>query len=348
MNIYTGHQHDIWHGINSPGGYEWQYFDAESDCGEWAFTVIFFDGIPMSPYYLEDYLDGSNPLPEHHRGYVISIYHHHVRVAYSFHYVANSGTLIMDDKSSIQIGDSIVQFDGTSWLLTLDTRKRSGTSTVLCSLQFTPNQSLNHCNDELNWSESHIWIAAAPMCHVHGSIEIFESDIPVASITFHGKGYHDHNAGLRPLHKDLGAWYWGRCILENGDAVIFYQTSGRTATQQTIQSVLVCKEHSVHHEQYISFSEQGIYPNLFFLPIAKELTWSMKDINGDESELCVTIGEALERSPFYYRCTAEATYTIHGKSQRATCIMEYYHPQRLLHPIVRAMVRTPFAIFPNG
>jgi len=66
MKIQLGMQGDIPMRTKAPGTYEWWYFDAVDEAQELAVTIILFDGMPMSPYWLEA-LPNANA--EEYRGY---------------------------------------------------------------------------------------------------------------------------------------------------------------------------------------------------------------------------------------------------------------------------------------
>ena len=54
MRLVMNAAEDAAHGEwlrQTPGAYEWWYYDARSDCGQWAFSAIWFLGNPFSPYY---------------------------------------------------------------------------------------------------------------------------------------------------------------------------------------------------------------------------------------------------------------------------------------------------------
>ena len=66
-----------------PGAYEWWYFDALSDDGEWALTCIWFLGNPFSPYYRLS-AQGKNADPFAHNALFFALYRQGRLHAYHF------------------------------------------------------------------------------------------------------------------------------------------------------------------------------------------------------------------------------------------------------------------------
>ena len=67
----------------TPGAYEWWYYDALSDDGEWALTCIWFLGNPFSPYYRLAAL-GQRADPFAHNALYFALYRHGRLHAYHF------------------------------------------------------------------------------------------------------------------------------------------------------------------------------------------------------------------------------------------------------------------------
>ena len=74
MRILFGSEHDARQiDPDLPGAYEWWYFDAVSDDGNFVFVAIFFLGTPMSPYYKAT-ANGQKPFPKDWCGVFVSLH----------------------------------------------------------------------------------------------------------------------------------------------------------------------------------------------------------------------------------------------------------------------------------
>lgn len=71
MHVKVGMDGDLPMRVQEPGTYEWWYFDAIDESQELAITIIFFDGMPMSPYWLEALPNADS---REYSGYAVSLY----------------------------------------------------------------------------------------------------------------------------------------------------------------------------------------------------------------------------------------------------------------------------------
>lgn len=224
MRILFGPDHDGLHiSPDTPGAYEWWYFDAFSDDGRFALVAIFFLGTPMSPYY-KQVVDGKNPLPRDWCGVFFSL-HELVskRVdrqnsygkfwrerAYAYNLYRDGA--FKSDPFSVNIGTSrlfkVATSDGKqAWHLQIE-EKGLWRHTLRADLHFTlegPPLTLPEAGDANN---AHTWVCTAPVCRVSGTVTLPGKEIPLDS-----KGYHDHNFGQLPWD-DVDIWYWGRIAVD--------------------------------------------------------------------------------------------------------------------------------------
>jgi carotenoid 1,2-hydratase len=355
MNIFIGKEHDRLHTMESSGSYEWWYFDAESDNGDWVITVIYFVGIPMSPYYINEYLAGKECLATNHTGIVVSVYHRGKRVGYSFIH-GDSTQLSYVQKANhtytLNIGLSQLTFDDNEYNLNIDTSSETWEHQSLqCKFSFKPNYSLpeksvNSNAPTTNGESAHTWVLVAPDCNVEGEIHLTEYNSEVMKIPFRGRGYHDHNFGLRPLHKDWNEWYWGRIYMGN-ISVIFYITPqsklNKLPNTENVQTIIVCQDGQSEIYSITSSTFDKVSVNLFGLKHYKKLRLKGRAENGKQIELEIISNTIMESAPFYMRsritCLIKSDDSPNANNFG---VMELYSPQKLLNPLFRSMVRTPF------
>lgn len=355
MNIYSGKEHDVLHSMESSGSYEWWYFDAESDNGDWVVTVIYFVGIPMSPYYLIEFLSGEKALAVDNIGIVVSIYHKGKRVGYSFIH-GERNQLGFNQESNLtyklNIGLSELVFDGKEYKLDIDTSSETWDyQSIRCSLSFKPKyllpeQSIKQGSDSSQNESAHTWVLVAPDCDVHGEIILNEHNSQLMQIPFKGRGYHDHNFGLRPLHIDWNEWYWGR-IYADDMTIIFYITPQHASSvlpiAENIRTIIVCKDGKNENYSIDSSNFDKTSFNLFGLKHNKKIVLNGTTNTGKTIVLEISSDTIMENAPFYMRsrikCAIQSNDITHSNYLG---VMELYSPQKLLNPVFRSMVRTPF------
>jgi carotenoid 1,2-hydratase len=221
VRILFGPEHDALHvDPATPGAYEWWYFDALSDDGQWALVVIYFLGSPMSPYY-KAVVDGKAPDPRDWCGVFVSL-HEKGRGkwkerAYAYN-LYKSGEFATD-RPEVTVGGSRMTYEDAGdgrlrWRLTVNERGlwRGRTRAELTFTTPGPPLTLPPMGDQGD-SADHSWVCVAPVCHAEGTVMQANGAI----VPFTGNGYHDHNFGCLPF-AGFDTWYWcrGNLITDEG------------------------------------------------------------------------------------------------------------------------------------
>lgn len=253
MRILFGPEHDGSHiDPDTPGAYEWWYFDAISDDGRYALVAIWFHGSPMSPYY-KAVVDGKNPLPRDWCGVFFSLHEkgngrwRERAYAYNLYRLQDRPGEVKkqwfrDAPLRIKLGGSELEgrytdrgrFIGHTWDLKLD-EPGLWRGRARAELEFkTPGKPLKlppmgDAEDESN----HSWVCVAPICQVSGTVTLPNGK----RIEFRGNGYHDHNFGQLPWN-NLEIWYWARGVMRCTDgnlrAFVLYHLIPQEGAPQTV------------------------------------------------------------------------------------------------------------------
>lgn len=245
---------EAWHPEKSPGAYEWWYFDALSDAGDEAVSIVFLD----------TNLDARSPAdgPVNGKPGPLSL----IRPAVSFTYYSNGKTICQakaefspEDFSASEtvpqcsIGGSGFRFDsalyGSGYLVSIDL-PLSNDRRVRANLEWLLIESDLDAISRPIAEDGHWWNMVAPRCDVSGKITI---DGPRAHdravYSFRGTGYHDHHLDEGWLTGSLRSWLWGRAHFADTTAVYckfseIGSAAGRSLLLLTGDSTLRCLEAS--------------------------------------------------------------------------------------------------------
>ncbi len=254
---------DVYQNSHAPTAYEWWYFDALSDDGRDALTIIFLDNFIFSPRYnstaqkaangksnhknhlSEAAKDLANQTPDSpltaHRSpltrfpaLAFCLYRDGKPLYRAINEFSQSEFSAGAEFPSCRIGASDFQFEatpyGVRYLLNVTASLR-GKRTLRASLEWLAIErdfETEPCARDLE--NSHFWNLAAPRADVTGKIEVFDrADNQVDLVQFRGTGYHDHNQDSRWLPGAVQEWQWGRAHFTDATAVFYrYLESGLT------------------------------------------------------------------------------------------------------------------------
>jgi carotenoid 1,2-hydratase len=191
-----------------PGAYQWWYFDATSDCGEYALVVIVFVGSVFSPWYFGRLARGERALPREHCAINVALSRKGSRTPLRWIFSEYDG-FEGDLRAGIRIGRSgLVKRSDGSYELSLEDRppKYALPFGLKGTVRFVPDGPTGVASEGpfvLDRAGAHRWAPVAPRCRVDASFT-------APSLRFRGDGYHDVNHGDEPLAKAFTKWHWAR------------------------------------------------------------------------------------------------------------------------------------------
>ena len=212
----------------SRDGYAWWYLDGVSDCGRYAVTAITFLGSVFSPSYAAARRRGpADPLA--FPAINIALYDRVGRSHWVF--TEHRRDSLHRSESSLEMAGTSLRRSGQEVELTFDERtspfprldaRRLEGSIKLCADDAAPALPI-----VLDETGRHLWWPVAPRARI-------SVDVPSIGLRWSGTGYHDANAGERPLERDFARWTWGRFYGPNGEIWILYDAllrSGERTSQ---------------------------------------------------------------------------------------------------------------------
>jgi carotenoid 1,2-hydratase len=317
---------------SAPGTYEWWYFDAIDEEQELAITIILFDGMPMSPYWLDSLPQAKS---EDYSGYAISLYRKGKKIAGFVHHTEYH-SIHVDDGLEIHMGDVSMKKHGDSYTICIDTRFADSPNALIGELVFH-NQSAIASHDSLG-EGNHCWRLIVPQCSVEGQLTLIQYEDIHTEWTCSGHGYHDCNSGNDSLDADYDDWYWGRCDIGKKQSIIYYHYPASSRNEAMSIAFLADEEYGIRQLSTCSIELLNMRMTTSLMNIASTLI-----IRGyiDESpiEILINIESILEFGPFYYRYLIEAQSGDLKSPKKG--IAEYFNAKRLKSRIVRTMIKTP-------
>ena len=317
----------------TPGAYEWWYFDALSDDGQWALACIWFLGNPFSPYYRLSAL-GKNADPYGHNALFFALYRHGCLHTYHFTRFA-PGDVRADETrpACLQFGpNALTSSDGRYALSLAD--ENANRRTLAARLTFDAPPLVAHPPADDGGGDSHFWLPAAPHCRVAAQITLREPQNPdPQTITFQGSGYHDHNWGALPFARDVRDWYWARASLSDGSALIVYHV--RHHGRPPISHLLHFQSgRLLAHDAAASVTLRRPRLNAFAAPYAARL-----DVRSGATQMTFTLGARLDSAPFYIRVLCRAQGRLGDTAIQGVGLGEYFRPRMLAWPLVASATK---------
>lgn len=318
----------------TPGAYEWWYFDAVSEDGEWALSCIWFLGNPFSPYYRQA-ARGLPADPYAHNAFFFALYRHGHLHAYHFTrfplsqvFAAESGPLCL------KFGPNTVSMpNGGEWRLRLADENGNG-RTLAASLTFTGPPLSGGPDEDSPPDGDHSWLPTAPFCRVSGQITLREEHNP-GTETLHlaGTGYHDHNWGRLPFDAAIRDWSWARAALPRERSVILYHVRPRRGLPVS-HLLLFDAGRLLHHDAQADVRLEKPVWNGFGTRYPSRLT-----AGGAGLHVVFQLGSRLDSSPFYIRALCGAALTQAGQTETGHGIGEYLRPRPLSQPLVASAMK---------
>lgn len=311
-------------------GYEWWYFDALSADKEWGIVVIFYDGNPFSP----SYIDSSKGYPNQFPAISVSVYKRGKPEFYSF-LEYEEGRFSWDDKVETgSIGGNFFKriiVDGKlEYELQLIQALESGHS-INAKLKFTSNTLVDSLIHAKSKGEKHFWNLIQPQAQVSGSINL-TGKTDNHNIIFSGTGYHDHNTGHEPMKESFRDWYWGRFHFKDL-TLIYYVMNGLDGREQH-EAWLISKDGQKVLEKFTSVETEYYQKNRFGLNVARKIK-----LSASSSRVTIQQHKLVDNGPFYQRYLSDAVLISKEQTQASTGISEYIQPEKIYHKKYWWMVR---------
>ncbi len=337
MRLVLDPAEEVTHGTwlrETPGAYEWWYFDAVSDCGEWALSCIWFLGNPFSPYYRHSAL--SVPAdPYQHNALFFALYRHGHLSAYHFTRFQASHIFAAETVPlCLKFGpNTAVMPSNGEWRLQLSDENGNGRS-LTASLTFAGPSLCGEPDRNVPLDGDHSWLPIAPFCRVSGQITLREEHNPGAEmIAFTGTGYHDHNWGRLPFDASIRDWSWARAALSEERSVILYHV--RPHRGLPVSHLLLFEAgRLVHHDPQAKVRLEKPVWNGFGTRYLSRLTAS-----GAGLQAVFQFRQRLDSSPFYIRALCDAALTENGRTEAGHGIGEYLRPRPLSGRVVASAMK---------
>lgn len=346
MNISTDLQRDIWHDLQEPGSYEWWYFDSEDHEQELSLVCIWFAGFAFSPYYMEHYLNWKKngsvpPKALDYGGFSFQLYE---KGKETVNFIREGSSLFEGSGNSIDVRfeQNRFHYDARENAYILDiafdfpARRQKITAHFVFGIR---DRFSYRKNDENNNGQvpRHEWLLALPQADVSGSITI-EDTLKQRSRTLliRGRGYHDHNLGLMPVHEYIDTWYWGRAFSDNY-ALVYYVINFKN---REYKPLTICLLHDtvsgeLHIQEAFEIKASGSRRG-FFAPVHGRVLFFC----GEGFCLSIDKKQVLDSGPFYLRYTSSILLkTKETEEERMQGISEFLSPGRLESPLLRFFIR---------
>lgn len=335
MQFYTGPSHDVSHHLEASGAYEWWYVDALEPSADstgrpaWGVVVILFRGMPMSPAYLaqqrrsQDRTQGSTQgsQPRHHCGMAVSIYYGTRRVAFAFREIPEEQFCVPRTEFAVDTAHPEVP----------------QALRVRVVMDESPFPDSPGAFQEDAPIDAHAWVLVAPRVRASVQLEIEEYGVVMASASWTGLAYRDHNLGVRPLQADFRDWYWGRVHADDRTFVFLATPDARTP-------FIAAGEVSSDGRQWlpwqdVRFEAEKVRISMMGLRSGRRSRLVGTDRAGVERVLVCSHRWVVENGPFYQRYLSEWSLDGRGLGRGTS---EYMNASRLGHPWTWPFLRLPF------
>ncbi|MEX2600259.1 MAG: hypothetical protein WD355_01345 [Balneolaceae bacterium] len=336
-----------------PGSYEWWYFDALSESGEFGLVVIFYEGNPFSSRYRDSMSTLAWETPEPARSFPalsISIYRHGRPVYYGFQEVEPEDADFQTDEIRGHVGRSSFQAiqaeNRPEYRVILDQAlvngdRISGELTFQSELpplaEFPgPGRAGPESERSLTGSPDgtgHLWNLVQPCASVSGDLEL--TGFKPLSVRFSGIGYHDHNLGREPMERSFLDWYWGRFHLP-GRTFVYYVMNLLNGGRQHCSWMVDQRGRVTPAGTEVTLSDKET--SLFGLQSARKLTFT-----GDGVRATVQQEKVLDNGPFYQRFLSSVLAEDGEQVFGGKGVSEYIMPGRIHMPIFRPLVNMRIA-----
>lgn len=231
---------ECWDPNKRHGACEWWYFDALSDDGSEAVSVVFLDNFAYSPDTISAPTERSPLSLTDLRPAVSFTYFSDGKAVFQAHEENLAGEFeASETEPRCRIGGSGFRYEsaiyGTGYLVSIDLGLPDGRR-LRANLEWLVINSYLDTTGQEMVKGGHWWNLAAPRCDVSGRITVEDERGRSNVKSFRGTGYHDHCRDDRWLFRSVKEWTWGRAHFADMTAVFF---SFSQIAHETDQSHLI-------------------------------------------------------------------------------------------------------------
>jgi carotenoid 1,2-hydratase len=338
MKIISGFSEDTQSDKPKPGGYEWWYFDAQSDDG-YSVVIIFYDGNPFSRRYIRSIEMNDGKKASDYPAISVSVYKNGKPLFYSFEEFEPEKSffsgIMPKGETGLNSFEGRTQDNEIIYEVILNQKVANGDQ-LKGKLYFKsgPFEFGDQAPPALKQTNDHTWNLVMPFCEVSGQLEI--TGYKNYSINFEGIGYHDHNSGYEPMKESFDEWYWGRYHL-NDDTLIYYLMNQRNTWNK--KAWLIDKNGRVSEfDELIQITDTGF--NSFGLRSARKI-----ELAGSGAKAVLHKDRVIDSGPFYQRFEGRLLIKKGNVIQEGRGISEYIRPDRIYNklfwPLVNMRIRYP-------
>jgi carotenoid 1,2-hydratase len=340
MIITSNYKKDFRRNKENSGSYEWWYFDFYDSVNALHIVVIFYDGCPFSPGYIDNWENPETRFSAkaaEHPAVSISVYEKGKPVFYSLSEYDKTDFVWNEKENKLKIGGSGFQFgrkgNNLEYRIDLDENLPGGDALKgrLCFRGYeTPGNLLQI--PEQPGQPAHEWNMTLPAAGVAGEVVITSRLHPEKKFNVTGRGYHDHNLGLEPMKNAFRNWYWGRVHMNSGTLVYYIMNRKKDSDNR---AWFISSDNSGVEYFFDEARLEDFRSNLFLLPSARKII-----LKGKNAEATIQMSEVVDSGPFYYRFISDAIIKSDDESllETARGISEFIHPARIHNRLFRPFV----------
>jgi len=334
MKIVSDFGKDIQSKKPNPGSYEWWYFDAVSVDSVYSIVVIFYDGNPFSKRYIRALDGGGDCLASDFPAISISIYREGRPIYYGFEEVEKSDAEFSASRPEGSVKknrfDGVMNEEEMLYTLHLDHEVQNG-DRLTGELEFRSSQTEmgDGFTNKDDRGGDHVWNLVQPKSKVQGELQI--SGFYEETISFEGRGYHDHNTGNEPMKKSFTEWYWGRFHLEDSTLVFYLMLENGEWIRRAWLLGDDGSVTSVADGENIKMEDREL--TMFGLKSARKIEYE-----GEALKFFIQQDSPVDSGPFYQRYLSRLILEKSGDIEQATGITEYIYPGRIYQKIFWPLV----------
>lgn len=303
------------------GGYEWWYFDGQSEDGKYSFSIIIYHINPFSAKYIKE-IDNSNVQLKKHPAVSISIYHKTKTVYYSFLEFDEDVFAWDHEKLTLNIENHAVSYSLTENVLKIDIglcQKLASGHEINVRIKGKgkfPASNLIHSDNNAR----HLWHLVLPAMDINVDLNLIGKR-GKEKINFQGIGYHDHNTGFEPMKDSFKDWYWGRYHF--GAFTLIYYLMQKHEEQQ-LKGWLIDADNKSVLEHFEGANTDFYFRNVFGLKSARKI-----ELIGNKTLVTVQCSHNVDNGPFYQRFIGESILKYKDQVFAAQGISEYIRPENI-------------------
>lgn len=317
----------------TPGAYEWWYFDARSADGQWALACIWFLGNPFSPYYAQA-ARGAGGDPFAAPALFFALYKEGGLHAYHFSQFEGGVDVGGGLPTCLRFGPSTLSLTNGAWQMALSDENANGRHLEAALVFTAPPLQAAPVQSDL-FDDTHAWLPAAPFCAVTGQITLREAHNPGAeTIAFEGTGYHDHNWGRLPFDAAISDWYWARAALGGTRAAVLYYVRPKGRSAALTHLLLFENGEMRRHETGCRVTLSRRVLSGLGAVYATRLVAEAADLHVE-----FTLEQRLDSAPFYVRALCRATVREGKTVEEGQGIGEYLRPRLMSWPLVASAMK---------